>query len=161
MIGGNPNYWNLYATKGHNHDDMYSKLSHNHDSKYYSKNIGTVSNFNDCLHEGGYLVACGSEGIPNAPYSSSTYGKLLVFVAPGDFHNNYNNWIWQLYLDTFGHIYYRYKVNSGVWNNWLLLHSVYSTYTEDSLDKIETLTNRIETLEQTVNQLLDKVNLDL
>ena len=30
MIGGNPNYWNLYATKGHNHDDMYSKLSHNH-----------------------------------------------------------------------------------------------------------------------------------
>ena len=30
MIGGNPNYWNLYATKGHNHDDMYSKLGHEH-----------------------------------------------------------------------------------------------------------------------------------
>ena len=32
---------------------------------------------------------------------------------------------------------------------------------KESINKIETLTNRIESLEQTVNQLLDKVNLDL
>ena len=172
MITGNPNYFNLYATKGHNHDDLYSVKSHNHDdlysvkshnhdSKYYSKNIGTVSNFNDCLHEGGYFVGAGSEGIPNAPYSGDTYGKLLVFVSPGDTHNNYNNWIWQIYLDTFGNIYYRLKVNGGNWWKWTLLHTVYSSYSDKSSYEIEVLTNRIETLEQTVNQLLDKVNSDL
>ena len=32
MITGNPNYWNLYATKGHNHDDMYAKVGHTHDN---------------------------------------------------------------------------------------------------------------------------------
>ena len=161
MITGNPNYFNLYATKGHNHDDLYSSILHLHDGNYFSKNIGSVYNFNDALREGGYVVAGDSDGIPNAPYSENIYGKLLVFVSPGDTHNNYNNWIWQIFLDTYGHIYYRLKVNGGNWWKWTLLHTVYSSYSDKSSEKIEVLTNRIEILEQTVNQLLDKVNSDL
>ena len=39
--------------------------------------------------------------------------------------------------------------------------SVLAGALKESINKIELLTNRVETLEQTVNQLLDKVNLDL
>lgn len=117
MITGNPNYWNLYATKGHNHDD-----------KYFTKHIRTVLDFNDALCEGGYKVANDSTGVLNAPYTGEIYGKLLVYVSTGDRHNDWNNWIWQIFYDTSGGIYFRYKVNNAPWHSWRPLPSKINTY---------------------------------
>ena len=36
MIGGNPNYWNLYATKGHTHDDLINDIEN------LNKNIASL-----------------------------------------------------------------------------------------------------------------------
>ena len=107
MIGGNPNYFNLYASKGHDHD-----------KKYFTKDICTVLDFNDALYEGGYKVANNSIGVLNAPYSGEIYGKLLVYVSTGDKHNNSDNWIWQRFFDTSGWEYHRWKVNNGEWTDW-------------------------------------------
>ena len=117
MITGNPNYWNLYATKGHNHDD-----------KYFTKHIRTVLDFNDALCEGGYKVANNSTGVLNAPYTGHIYGKLIVYVSTADCHNDWDNWIWQIFYDTSGYIYFRYKVNNAPWHSWRPLPSKINTY---------------------------------
>ena len=150
MITGNPNYFNLYATKGHDHD-----------KKYFTKHICTVLDFNDALYEGGYKVANNSTGVLNAPYNGHIYGKLIVYVSTADRHNDWDNWIWQIFYDTSGGIYFRYKVNNAPWHSWRTLYSTYSLISDRKIDEIEVLTNRIETLEQTINQLLNKVNSDL
>ena len=111
--------------------------------------------------KGGYKVANNSTGVLNAPYTGQIYGKLIVYVSTADRHNDWDNWIWQIFYDTSGGIYFRYKVNNAPWHSWRTLHSTYSLISDRKIDEIEVLTNRIETLEQTVNQLLDKVNSDL
>lgn len=82
------------------------------------QNGGTVTNFNNNLTEGEYVVGQG-ETIPNAPYTGSCYGKLIVKVSDGGTHNNSNNWIWQYFMDTSGGYYKRNKTNNGAWTSWV------------------------------------------
>lgn len=85
----------------------------------FGQNAGKVSStngFNDFLTEGEYTVA--GTAIPNAPSTQTMYGKLIVKVNDGTTHNNSNNWIWQIFLDTYGNIYFRNKINADNWSAW-------------------------------------------
>lgn len=47
------------------------------------------------------------------------YGSVLVVVSAGDTHNNSNNWIWQIAMNTdFNNIDIRQKINNSNWTSW-------------------------------------------
>ena len=84
---------------------------------YVSKYRGEFNDFNTCLTEGTYK-ASRTAGITNAPYTGGIYGKLFVYVNDATMHNNNNNWIWQVFIDTNGREYKRHKANANAWTAW-------------------------------------------
>ena len=93
--------------------------SHNHDTRYFRKNMGVFSDFNLALTEGQYNVIYSGNGtFPNAPYKGNLYGTLIVYVNDGTTHDNRDNWIWQIFYDTGGNCYWRYKINDNSWQPW-------------------------------------------
>lgn len=93
-------------------------VGHGHDGAYFGVVRGVVTDFNNALTEGLYYV--GSSGsIPNAPYASAIFGRLVVYVSDAGTHNNNNNWIWQYFMNAVGDQFLRYKTNSSPWSAWV------------------------------------------
>lgn len=100
--------WLGAATSGHNHDTL-----------YFNTNRGGLTDFNAALSDGFYTFGS-SASISNAPWTGGAYGRVMVVVSDGGTHNNSNTWIWQDYMDTSGRHAYRYKVNGGGWQPWVV-----------------------------------------
>jgi hypothetical protein len=88
-----------------------------HGSEYKRCYVGDVADFNLALTEGEYGVSSGTD-IPNAPVTGAIYGKLRVHVSDGGTHNNLDNWIWQIFDDTEGRTFKRFKTNANAWQAW-------------------------------------------
>ena len=142
-----------------------SPSDHNHDTRYFRKNMGVFSDFNLALTEGQYNVIYSGNGtFPNAPYKGNLYGTLIVYVNDGTTHDNRDNWIWQIFYDTGGNCYWRYKINDNSWQPWRRdYNTVYKpspadigTYTKAEIDDKDTqvLTNA----KSYVNSEIDRVN---
>lgn len=85
-----------------------------------SGDIGSGADFNNYLSQGEFQVGYTDEGTPpiNGPYKGRIYGKLFVEVDRNNTHNNSDNWLWQIFIDTSERIYKRQKINDGPFTPW-------------------------------------------
>lgn len=82
---------------------------------FYARN--RISDLNKALTAGVYYF---NKGCLNQPSSYDTWGYVEVVVSHSHEHNNRNNWIWQTYKTTSGHLFTRYKANSDPWSVWII-----------------------------------------
>lgn len=98
--------WNIYA--------------HGSRLGFYGAFSETTYSIDNTLTAGIYTFNNGCAGQPNG---IKGWGYLQVIVAGGGndspTHNNWDNWIWQTYSNTFGQVFERYKVNNSDWTPWL------------------------------------------
>ena len=87
---------------------------------FYGTFTETIYSIDNALTAGIYTFNNGCAGQPNG---IKGWGYLQVIVAGGGndspTHNNWDNWIWQTYSNTFGQVFERYKVNNNNWTPWL------------------------------------------
>lgn len=87
---------------------------------FYGTFTETIYSIDNALTAGIYTFNNGCAGQPNGIKGR---GYLQVIVAGGSndspTHNNWDNWIWQTYSNTFGQVFERYKVNNAGWTPWL------------------------------------------
>lgn len=98
--------WNIYA--------------HGSRLGFYGAFSETTYSIDNTLTAGIYTFNNGCAGQPNG---IKGWGYLQVIVAGGGndspTHNNWDNWIWQTYSNTFGQVFERYKVNNNGWTPWV------------------------------------------
>lgn len=98
--------WNIYA--------------HGSRLGFYGAFSETTYSIDNTLTAGIYTFNNGCAGQPNG---IKGWGYLQVIVAGGSndspTHNNWDNWVWQTYSNTFGQVFERYKVNNNSWTPWL------------------------------------------
>lgn len=82
---------------------------------FYARN--RISDLDKALTSGVYYF---NKGCLNQPSFYDTWGYVEVVVSHSHEHNNQNNWIWQTYQTTSGHLFTRYKVNSDPWSDWIV-----------------------------------------
>ena len=84
------------------------------------ENRGYTNNANDALSVGIYNTNTSTTNLPARAYSQNNgCGVLLVYVSNAATHNNTNNWIWQMWLNTTtSELFIRKKINSGGWGTW-------------------------------------------
>lgn len=82
--------------------------------------VNTANPFASFLTQGEYLVSS-SSSITGAPHTGAIYGKLIVYVSDGGTHDNYSNYIWQIFYDYQGFVYYRVKITIYTWAAWKTL----------------------------------------
>ena len=80
----------------------------------------TIYNIDTVLTAGIYAF---NNDCVNQPNGIKGWGYLQVIVAGGSndipIHNNWDNWVWQTYSNTFGQVFERYKVNNNGWTQWV------------------------------------------
>ena len=78
------------------------------------ENRGYASDANAALSVGMYNTNTSTTNLPALAYSQNNgCGVLICYVSSASTHNNSNNWIWQLWLNTTtSDLYKRKKVNS-------------------------------------------------
>lgn len=115
------------ANSNHVHDDRYYTESEiNNQLNQYKKRIdGNVSGgFNSMLTQGQYTSFDNSGVNAGNPYEGYCWGILFVFVNDGGTYNHQDNWIFQMFIDSGGAIYFRRKINADPWSNWAtIMHS--------------------------------------
>ncbi|RGY98054.1 pyocin knob domain-containing protein [Clostridium sp. AM58-1XD] len=112
------------ANELHTHDDRYyteSEISNLLSSykKRYDGNISNGSGFNQYLTQGQYFVGSNAGTANGNPYNGYCWGILFIFVSDGLTWNGVNNWIWQIFLSTSGHVYLRQRINADEWSTWV------------------------------------------
>lgn len=79
-------------------------------STQLASNKGTVTDFNNALNEGIWVVGSNTT-LPNAPYNANIYGTLEVMHKGTE--------LIQRFSDNLGNIYCRFKNYQGVWQSWV------------------------------------------
>lgn len=81
---------------------------------------GHSSDANTSLSVGIYNTNIETLNLPALAYSQNNgCGILICYVNNASTHNNSNNWIWQIWLNTVTNdLYKRKKINAGVWGAW-------------------------------------------
>lgn len=84
------------------------------------QNRGYCSDANEALSVGIYNTNTNTLNLPALAYSQNNgCGVLLCYVSTASTHNNSNNWIWQLWLNTTtSDLYKRKKINASAWGSW-------------------------------------------
>ena len=89
-------------------------------SNWVLENRGYSLDANTALSVGIYNTNTSTLNLPALAYSQNNgCGVLICYVSNASTHDNLNNWIWQLWLNTTTNdLYKRKKVNSGNWESW-------------------------------------------